>query len=388
MKQDKIKEIFEQEFSHQPDILVSAPGRVNLIGEHTDYNDGFVLPVAIDRNITIVAKKRNDRQVNLYSIDFDKRVEFSLDEIERSQGDKFWANYPKGVAYFLIDEGINICGADMAITGDIPQAAGLSSSAAFEVASALTFTRLGESEINRVSLALLCQKAENQFVGVNCGIMDQFISAMGKKDHALFIDCRSLEFELVPLNLHDMKIVVCNTKVKRELAGSEYNKRRNQCERGVEILSEWLGDIKALRDVSVEQFSKYSDKLPEITRKRCGYVISENARVLESVEALKADELERFGELMAKSHAGLRDDYEVSCAELDTLVDAASSVDGVIGARMTGAGFGGCTVNLVKEEAIHELKKEVSMAYEKKFAKKPDIYVCLAEMGAKVVSFD
>ena len=412
MRKDKIREIFEQKFGKSPDILVSAPGRVNLIGEHTDYNDGFVLPVAINRKITIAARKRQDQQVVLYSIDFNQTVNFSLDKIQRSEGAKpsksteFWANYPKGVVHFLLEEGLDLSGADIAITGDIPQGAGLSSSAAFEVASAFAFIELSESvkmrkcksekagksaignqqsAIDRVSLALLCQKAENQFVGVNCGIMDQFISAMGKKDHTLFLDCRSLNFELVPLNLHDTKIVVCNTKLKRELASSEYNKRRKQCERGVELLSEWLGDIKALRDVSVEEFSKYGDRLPEIIRKRCGYVIAENARVIDSVKALKSGELEHFGKLMAESHTGLRDEYEVSCAELDTLVEAAGNVDGVIGARMTGAGFGGCTVNLVKEESIDQFVRTLSTAYEKRFDKQPEFYVCLAETGAKIV---
>lgn len=425
MKKDKIRKIFKQKFGKSPDLLVSAPGRVNLIGEHTDYNDGFVLPVAIDRKIRIAARKRQDRRVVLYSIDFDQTVDFSLDKIERSErtdpstGLKtwFWANYPKGVAYFLLEEGFDLSGAEFAITGDIPQGAGLSSSAAFEVASALAFCRVSSisiipenrtrntqhtirnmyhatrnthrasrithhPSIDMVSLALLCQKAENQFVGVNCGIMDQFISAMGKKDHALFLDCRSLNFELVRLNLHDVKIVVCNTKVKRELAGSEYNKRREQCERGVEILSEWLGDIQALRDVSVDEFAQYADQLPELTRKRCGYVIEENARVLESVYALKAGKLEHFGKLMAESHAGLRDKYEVSCDELDTLVNAALEVDGVIGARMTGAGFGGCTVNLVEEDAIDQFVEKVSVVYEKRFGKSPEFYVCLAEAGA------
>lgn len=382
MKKNKVKKIFEQKFGEKPDLLVSAPGRVNLIGEHTDYNDGFVLPVAIDRKITIGAKKRNDRKVVLYSIDFDRKVSFSLDRIERSEGAEFWANYPKGVAHFLnhladhsTDEGFVLSGAELAITGDIPQGAGLSSSAAFEVASAFVFTELSECEIDKVSLALLCQKAENQFVGVNCGIMDQFISAMGKKDHALFLDCRSLDFELVPLNLHNMRIVVCNTKVKRELASSEYNKRREQCERGVELLSQWLGDIQALRDVSFEEFSRYGNRLPEITRKRCGYVIAENTRVIESVRALKSGNLEHFGKLMAESHAGLRDEYEVSCVELDALVEAAGDVDGTIGARMTGAGFGGCTVNLVKEEAIDQFVESVSKAYEKQFDIQPEIYV-------------
>lgn len=388
MEEEKLTEIFEQKFERAPDILVSAPGRVNLIGEHTDYNDGFVLPVAIDREIKISAKKRQDQNIILYSVDFEQTVQFSLDEIEKSEGTKFWTNYPKGVVHFLLEEGFELCGAELAITGNIPQGAGLSSSAAFEVASALAFTELSECEIDRVSLSLLCQKAENYFVGVNCGIMDQFISAMGEVDHALFLDCRSLDFELVPLNLHYVKIVVCNTKVKRELASSEYNKRRKQCERGVELLRQWLGDIKALRDISVEEFAKYGERLPKVTRKRCGYVIAENARVIESVKALKDGELEHFGQLMAESHAGLRDEYEVSSPELDTLVNAAQNVDGVIGARMTGAGFGGCTVNLVREYAIDQFTETLSTVYKNRFDKEPEFYVCLSETGAKVMRED
>ena len=416
---EKLQSAFKQKFNSNPDIIVQAPGRVNLIGEHTDYNDGFVFPVAIDRHIAIAARKRDDPKVFLHSLDFDNTVSFSLDAIERSNGDDAWSNYPKGVAHFLQETGYSIAGCEAVITGDIPIAAGLSSSAAMEVASALMFLTLSGLGMDKTQMALLCQKAENQFVGVNCGIMDQFISVMGKKNHALFLDCRSLDFELVPLNFDDIKIVVCNTKVKRELASSEYNKRRAECERGVEILQRWRpnkplggkvaasrgagkasplaagfigvsegkGDITALRDVSSEDFRKYEEGMPKLTQRRCGYVIKENERVLASVDALKAGNLAKFGALMQASHLGLRDEYEVSSNELDAMVDIALNVEGVVGARMTGAGFGGCTVNLVKDDAVEELTRAVESEYPRRTGIQPDIYVCSAEDGANVKSY-
>jgi len=381
---EKVQSAFKSKFKSNPDIVVRAPGRVNLIGEHTDYNDGFVFPVAIDRHIAIAAKKRDDRKVLLHSLDFDNTVSFSLGGIERSNGVEAWSNYAKGVAHFLQAAGYSIAGCEAVITGDIPIAAGLSSSAAMEVASALMFLTFSNTEMDKTQMALLCQKAENEFVGVNCGIMDQFISVMGKKNHALFLDCRSLDFELIPLNFDDINIVVCNTKVKRELASSEYNKRRAECERGVEILKRWLHNITALRDIPIEDFGKYEEHLPKVTQKRCGYVIKENARVVASVEALKAGDLALFGELMAASHLGLRDEYEVSSSELNAMVEIALNVEGVVGARMTGAGFGGCTVNLVKDDAIEEFTSTVESEYRKRIGIRPEIYVCSVEDGASV----
>lgn len=412
MNIETLRSEFIARYAAQPEIFVRAPGRVNLIGEHTDYNDGFVLPVAIDKCIAIAARKRNDQNVILHSLDFNSTVEFTLDAIQRSAGVDGWSNYAKGVACLLQEAGYKLSPCEAVITGDIPIAAGLSSSAALEVASALMFLAFSDIEMDKIEMALLCQRAENQFIGVNCGIMDQFISVMGQSDHALFLDCRSLNFELVPLHLKgvlevegsrsqskrdfqrystvdksrfigdEVKIVVCNTKVKRELAGSEYNKRRAECERGVDILKRFLPNITALRDVSVEDFNKYAEHLPPVTRKRCGYVIAENARVLASIEALRARNLGRFGDLMQASHAGLRDEYEVSSVELDAMVEIALNVDGVIGARMTGAGFGGCTVNLVYESAIEEFIQTIGLQYPKKTDIQPEIYVCNVESGA------
>lgn len=377
---------FKEHFSREPEIIVRAPGRVNLIGEHTDYNDGFVLPVAIDRDIMVASRARDDSLARIYSLDFDAMAEFPMDDISYDSESK-WSNYPRGVARFLQEGGYDLRGLEAVITGNVPQAAGLSSSAAMEVAMAMSFEKISGLGIDPVEMALICQKAENQFVGVNCGIMDQFISRMGKTDHALLLDCRSLEFELVPLHLEGVKIVVCNTGVKRGLVDSEYNKRRSECERGVEILDEFLPGIKALRDVDIDDFQRYKNHLPEITEKRCGYVIKEDIRVLESVQALEDNDLVRFGLLMNESHIGLRDEYEVSCPELDAMVEIAWSTDGVLGSRMTGAGFGGCTVTLAMESAVDALIKKVSEEYPKRTGLQPEIHVCRAEDGAGDVAY-
>jgi galactokinase len=381
---ESLVNVFKGKFDGEPNILVRAPGRVNLIGEHTDYNDGFVFPIAIDRDIMVASKRRDDQIVRLYSLDFDKMVEFPLSEIQ-FDSENHWSNYSRGVAHCLIEDGYSISGMDAVITGNIPQEAGLSSSAAMEVATALTFEKISEFEIEPSLMALLCQKAENKFVGVNCGIMDQFISRMGKKDHALLVDCRSLDFELIPLNLDEVKIVVCNTGKKRGLVDSEYNARRSECERGVKILEKFFPGIEALRDIELEDLQKYINHVPEITEKRCKYVIKENNRVLESVEALSEMDLIKFGELMNQSHIGLRDEYEVSCPELDAMVDIAWGIDGVIGSRMTGAGFGGCTVSLVVGDSLQEFIDRVNEEYPKRFGLQHEIYVCNVEDGAGVI---
>ena len=373
---------FRERLGGEPETIIRAPGRVNLIGEHTDYNDGFVLPVAIDRDIVVASRRRDDGLARIYSLDFDAIVEFSMDDIQYDS-ENTWSNYPRGVASLLQEAGHKISGLDAAITGNIPLGAGLSSSAALEVAMAMTFEAASGLEIDPVEMALICQKAENQFVGVNCGIMDQFISRMGRRDHALLLDCRSLEFELVPLNLEGIKIVVCNTGVKRGLVDSEYNKRRSECERGVRILEDILPGIKALRDVEISDFHKYKTHLPEVTERRCEYVIEENSRVLESVHLLVEEgDLVGFGILMNESHIGLRDEYEVSCPELDAMVTIAWSTEGIIGSRMTGAGFGGCTVTLIMEDAVEELIQKVNREYPQRTGLQPEIYVCTAEDGA------
>ncbi len=401
---DGLEQEFIQRFGHPPEFVVSAPGRVNLIGEHTDYNDGYVFPVAIDKYLHIAASPRTDRQVHLHALDMDEKAIFSLDIPDESKTPA-WCKYLKGVAYLLQEmvlreNGYTLKGMSAIITGDVPIGAGLSSSAALEVASAIAFlgvcgleaTNTGINtksnitliDLHPTKLATLCQRAENEFVGVNCGIMDPTISLLGKTDHALYLDCRSLEYKQVPLNLTDIRLVICNTNVKRELATSEYNKRRAECERGVEIMQQWMPSISSLRDVTLEDYKKYEAELPQITQKRCRYVIEENTRVQSAVAALTAKDINTFGRLMNASHAGLRDAYEVSCDELNVLTDIAQSIDGVIGARMTGAGFGGCTVNLVYRNSVEIFRNRVMKEYTQKTGIEPDIYVCSVGDGARI----
>lgn len=377
--QTGVRQRFAEVFGRQPAIIVRAPGRVNLIGEHTDYNDGYVLPIAIDRHILVAAAPRHDRQVVLHALDFGETAAFSLDNIERDPA-KTWSNYQRGVAYFLEERGFKLPGLDAVITGDIPIGSGLSSSAAVEVSMAYTWQALVGFELSRVELALLCQRAENEFVGMRCGIMDQFVCALGQRAHALLIDCRSLEYQPVPIPA-GVAVVVADTMKRRGLVDSEYNTRRRECEEGVHILQRHLPNIKALRDVSVAQFAEYEGQLPEKVRQRCRHVIYENERVLRSIAALQAGDLDTFGQLMNESHASLRDDYEVSCTELDIMVEAAWKADGVYGSRMTGAGFGGCTVSLVAEEAVEDFRAQVAAAYQEAIGIVPQIYVCRAEDG-------
>jgi galactokinase len=383
---------FEGIFGCQPATVVRAPGRVNLIGEHTDYNDGYVLPVAIDRSILVAAALRPDRQVVLCALDFDQQTEFSLDDI-RHDAQHPWSNYQRGVAFFLQKRGFELPGVNAVISGDIPVGSGLSSSAAVEVAAAYTWQVLSGFPLNRVELALLCQQAENEFVGMKCGIMDQFISALGQRDHALLIDCRTLEHEVVKLGAGEdsshpsATIVVCDTMKRRGLVDSEYNARRRECEEGVGLLQKHLPGIKALRDVSPAQFECYQGDLPEVVRRRCRHIVYENERVLQSVEALRGNDLATFGRLMNESHVSLRDDYEVSCRELNVMVEAAWQVGGVYGSRLTGAGFGGCTVSLVAGEAVERFRSRVAAEYQAATSIEPQIYVCAVEDGVGEVSF-
>ena len=376
---------FARRFGDTGFRVFRAPGRVNLIGEHTDYNDGFVMPVAIDREVMIVASPRDDPTVHAYSINFDCLTEFALHTIE-FDADHPWSNYLRGVAYFLLEAGVKLRGMNAVVIGDVPVGSGLSSSAALEVASAVAFQGLDGFRMSRPELALLCQRAENEFVGARCGIMDQFISCLGQAGSALFIDCRSLDHRAIPLNRPDIQIVVCDTEVKRTLVASEYNLRREQCEQGVALLKQHLPEITALRDVSVEQWRQYSQHVPSPVKERCAHVIEENDRVLLSVQALEGGDLAAFGTLMNDSHTSLRDQYQVSCPELDALVESAQAVPGVLGSRMTGAGFGGCTVSLVEANAVSEFRERVSADFERQFGRRPPIYVCAASAGAGEVT--
>jgi len=363
-----------------PEAVVRAPGRVNLIGEHTDYNDGFVLPAAIDRSIDFAGRKRADRLVRVHSLDFNAAAEFSLDDIQKDPS-KPWSNYIRGVSKYLEEDGHRLSGADIVFGGNVPREAGLSSSAAVEVGTAAFWKNLVGLEADPVYLVKLARKAENQFVGVPCGIMDQFISALGREHHALFLDCRDLTYRHVPLR-DDVKIVVCNSGVKRALAQSEYEVRLNQCRQAVALIASTGRAVRSLRDVAPEDLEAARSALSEILFRRARHVVSENHRVLEAVRVLEAGKLERFGELMNASHESLRDDYEVSSKELDVLVELARNQPGVLGARMTGAGFGGCTVNLVRQEAAEAFAEAVRRGYQDTLGLKAEIYICKASQGA------
>ncbi|MDI7247780.1 MAG: galactokinase [Bacillota bacterium] len=374
-------------------LVVRAPGRVNLIGEHTDYNEGFVLPAAIDRDVTIAVRGRRDRIVRVHSLNYVESVEFALDHISYDH-DHPWSNYVRGTLKVLADSGAPLRGMDMVVAGDVPAGAGLSSSAALEVATAVAARAVagqvaGGFDLDDRALALKCQKAENSFVGVNCGVMDQLASSLGKAGHALFIDCRSYDCEPVPLPC-DYPIVICDTGVRRGLRDSEYNLRRSQCEEAVMLLQRRGMPVRSLRDVSPGELARVEPWLPEAVRVRAKHVILENDRVLLSVEALRAGRVGEFGRLMVASHASLRDLYEVSCPELDAMVEVALDVPGVAGARMTGAGFGGCTVNLVHEDAVDEFRRTVLTRYMSKvnpsrLSLEPQVYVCRAEDGAGLI---
>lgn len=360
--------------------IYRAPGRVNLIGEHTDYNDGFVMPAAIDLATRVAISPRQDRHLLIHSETLSESVDVELNE-PNPVAHGHWSDYVRGVAVTLERAGYRLKGANLAIWSNLPIGAGLSSSAAIEVAAGFGLLSTSSHEIDRVELARLCQRAENEFVGMRCGIMDQFISCCGQAGTALMLDCRSLEFQLLPLP-QELRLVICNTMVKHELGSSEYNTRRAECEAGVRHFARMLPNIKALRDVTADDLERYGGGLNEVVYRRCRHVITENARVLESAAALEKSDLNAFGALMAESHRSLRDDYQVSCAELDTMVDLATPLEGVYGARMTGGGFGGCTINLVNAESVGEFKETVGRGYEQTTGLVPEIFVCTTADGA------
>ena len=380
----QVHRIFENEFGGQPVYVVRAPGRVNLIGEHTDYNQGFVFPAAIDRWAVLATKPRFDKRVRIYSATHNEIAEFDMNK--PLEAEKNWADYMKGVVREFIKLGYDLCGFDAVIVGNVPVGTGLSSSAAFEMAVGKSLMVLNGIEIKAPDLALLGQRAENQFVGVNCGIMDQFISANGRAGHALFLDCRDLSFEHVPLSQKEVRIVICNSGVTRRLTSSAYNERRLACEGGVECLKAVIGkSINALRDVSLLALDTYRGVLSHEVYRRCHHVIAENTRTKQAVDLLKAGDVAGFGKLMVASHESLRDDYDVSGKELDLLVELALKVPGVLGARMTGAGFGGCTVAMVETHAIDHLMATVKELYTQTTQLNPEVYVCEAVNGAELV---
>jgi len=370
---------FQQRYDG-PCRVFRAPGRVNLIGEHTDYNDGFVMPAALDSYTYVAAGVRLDHKISVHSVDFEETVDVDLESVAPGPTGH-WSDYPRGVAALLFARRAISAGANLVIKGEVPIGAGLSSSAAIEVATAVSLLAIAGTDLGRREIASICQRAEHEFAGTKCGIMDQFVSAFGQANHALFLDCRSLGFDTLPLP-SGVRIVICNSMVKHELAGGEYNLRRADCEAGVRLLQRHLPDIRALRDVNEAQLQRFSAEIPERIYRRCRHVISENARTLEAAAALRSGDLSRFGELMFASHDGLRDDYEVSCPELDLLVELARGGEGVFGARMTGGGFGGCTVNLVKAEAVGQFQTRLSQGYQTATGIQPAIYVCAASDGA------
>jgi galactokinase len=379
MNSAELGERFKNLYAAEPRVF-HAPGRVNLIGEHTDYNDGFVMPCAIGFSAHVAVSPRSDGKLFMESENFAQLFEFDATSLPTQRvGD--WCDYALGVAVMLRREGFSLPGASLLITSDVPIGAGLSSSAAIEVATALAFLSLSEARLPLPDLAKLCQRAENEFVGARCGIMDQFISCLGKADHALLLDCRSLDFKLVPVP-PEVCLVICNTMVKHELSGGEYNRRRAECEEGVRILSQWYPGIRSLRDVSPAQLEEHAAELPGTIYKRCAHVIQENQRTLDGSEWLAKGDLGEFGRLMAESHRSLRDLYEVSCRELDLMVENAEGLPGFWGGRMTGGGFGGCTVNLVNAAEAESFAATVGERYSQATRIKPDIHICIAAGGA------
>ena len=380
---EKLVQDFLKNFTGDP-VIVRSPGRVNIIGEHTDYNNGFVLPAAIDKAIYVAATPRTDREIHLYSGEFDQSFTSSLDELQPS--DLHWPNYILGVADQLKKRGYAIGGFNMAIDGDVPIGSGLSSSAAVECSTAFALNEMFSLGISKMDLAFIAQKAEHEFAGVLCGIMDQFASVFGKRDHVIRLDCQSMEYEYVPLRMEGLRILLLNTNVKHSLASSEYNTRRQECQEGVRLVSEFHPGVKTLRDVTMDMLDKHVKNVNELVYRRCRYVLEENDRLLRGCEDLKSGNIEALGKRMFLSHEGLSKSYEVSCAELDFLVEAVRNHPGVLGARMMGGGFGGCTINLVKQEAIDELVNEVGASYKKSMGLELTSYVASIEEGTTILT--
>lgn len=356
-----------------------APGRVNLIGEHTDYNDGFVFPAALDMFCEVRAETADDGKLTVRSRNFDEERSWAIGELSGAKPFGDWTDYVVGVAVELIRLGVNPVAARLEIESSVPIGSGLSSSASLEVSVGFALASLAGATVPRKELALACQRAENDFVGMKCGIMDQFVSAFGEAGHAILIDCRSLEHRAAPV-APGLQLLMVDSMVKHELASSEYNTRRRECEQAVAMLG------KPLRDISADEWPSLENKLPDPLRRRARHIVTENDRVLGFVEACRQSDEAQMGRLMAQSHESLRTDYEVSCTELDFLVETAAKLKGVIGARMTGGGFGGCTVNLVQENSAQDFREAVAGAYEHKFGLRPQIYACQTADGVRELS--
>ena len=386
---EKLRLDFEKKFGKHDDVRsYFAPGRVNLIGEHTDYNGGHVFPCALTLGTYGFARKREDNKLRFYSVNFDRLgvIESSLDDLTPYKAAN-WTNYPKGVMWAFEKHGYKLpSGLDILIYGNIPNGSGLSSSASLEVLTGVILKDMFGFAVSMVEIAQIGQYSENNFNGCNCGIMDQFASAMGKKDHAIFLDTNTLEFEYAPVVLENAKIVITNSKVKHSLVDSAYNDRRNECETALKELQEVV-DIKTLGDLTEEEFEAHKDAIKsEIRRKRAKHAVYENQRAIKAVAALKENDVETFGKLMNASHVSLRDDYEVSCEEIDILVDLAWATDGVVGSRITGGGFGGCTVSIVKNDAVDNFVETIGAKYEEKVGHKAEFYVVDIGNGAGVLN--
>ena len=376
-------EEFIARFGHAPAAVVRAPGRVNLIGDHTDYNGGFVLPMAVDRDLRIAFTPADTPQVELFSADFNEPHNFSLDDIRKNSGPQ-WANYFMGVADVLRREGHTLRGIQAVVKSDLPLGAGLSSSAAFEVAAALALSAAANLKLNREKLALICQRAENEFVGVNCGIMDQFAVLLCRRNTALVIDCTSRDYRTVALDDTRARVVVCNTGIQHSLRESPYNQRRRECAAALDLLKQHLNEIKTWRGVLPHMLRTHEAALPQPLRRRARHIVTENARVRHAVRCLEQNDLIGFGAAMDASHESLRRDFEVSCPELDILVELAQAHPGAYGARMTGAGFGGCIVALVRPEAVEDLAKTLAQGYTQRAGREADIYTFRPSEGATV----
>ncbi len=377
-----LRQDFERTFGMAPAHVFRAPGRVNLIGEHTDYNDGFVLPAAIEREVLLAAAPASDNRLEVFSADFDRRASFDMRHLE-PDSEQAWANYVAGVAWALREAGHDIGAARIALRSTVPAGSGLSSSAAIELAAGVALTARSGVKIERLALARLCQRAENEFVGMPCGIMDQFIAALGRAGHALLLDCRSLEFEHVPVR--GAQVVIIDSGVRRKLVDSEYAARRSQCESAARALSRTKRGVRALRDVSAADLKRHAKALSEVQLRRARHVVSENERTLRAAQALRDDDMKTLGRLMVGSHHSLRDDYEVSCPELDLLVELALATPGVYGSRMTGAGFGGCTVTLAEPQAVRLLQEGVAAPYREQTGLEPVVFATAAAAGASEV---
>lgn len=384
----EIRELFKKEFGQEPQLVARAPGRVNLLGEHVDYNDGLVLPAAIDREVQLSASLTAEPVVSLYAIDLDERVAFSLDKLDKKldiDGKPLpgWALYPAGVAWVLQEAGFQVAGIQAVYSSDIPIGAGLSSSAAVEVGFGVLWQAVGEWDIDRLKLAMLCQRAENIYVGVSCGLMDQFASACSIAGQALCFDTRSLEWEPAPLP-SATALIIADSGVRRALASSAYNQRRVECEQAVAELKRWMPEIRSLRDISPTEFAAYSFYLPPVIRRRAEHVVKEIARVQSAVSALRREDIQAFGALMYSGHASLRDLYEVSTPELDELVEITRQLPGCFGSRLTGAGFGGCTISLVEEEKVPDFIQGLKEGYQQGTGRQAQVYSCKASDGASV----